>query len=351
MTPAPFRLTYGMDEATSERFLDCGRLLGHLLRVTRDQILGEDFGPPLLSLLQHAVEELRCCRMRDDARLVSSHDVMVMVLHIMAVMLRHIPSLGLEVEGTGRNNHRGSGSGGRGGGHGGSSSSSSGGGSRLASTTAVAVKSSGNNGSNTNSNDTTSSSKNTTTTTTSSSSNNNNNISNSDSSTAPPFPARFLSLVQQAVRLEPRGESGFTLLHMACSYHTSKDRFRLGDLFFPSFPLVHLLLRVGARAGARAEKGVTPLHVITRPPNIPFHNGIVRELLARGAHVDARDEEGVTPLNTLTGLRGPLEHLGRMLCPVGDTCLQCLAARCVVSHGVPYRGHVSPYLEEFVALH
>ena len=98
------------------------------------------------------------------------------------------------------------------------------------------------------------------------------------------FPADELSaLLREGASLDAADpENGFTALHWAAN--EARDASRL--------PSWHVLLRAGAKVGARDAEGATPLHRAA----INDCLAMAELLLLAGADIDARDTHGFTPL-------------------------------------------------------
>lgn len=158
------------------------------------------------------------------------------------------------------------------------------------------------------------------------------------------FAQVFKCLAYELVHLNARGSNRSTLLHMACMRDTTNVG-RYPVCTFPSLDVVNLLLEVGADSNVRDQQGNTPLHVASKFRSNGF--GILLSLLGHGAHLDTCNNERTTPLDNLKGVAyhdafSPLSHV----------TLQCLAARVISQHGnIPYKGCVSPKIEDFIQMH
>ncbi|KAJ7308322.1 hypothetical protein JRQ81_008857 [Phrynocephalus forsythii] len=148
--------------------------------------------------------------------------------------------------------------------------------------------------------------------------------------------------VYRLLKCNPRGRNGFTPLHMAADKETTAvGRYPVGK--FPSLHVVHLLLECGADPDSRDYDNNTPLHVAARN-NCPL---IMRALTEAGAHMDATNAFKQTAYELLDG---------RLLAkatmqPFNYVTLQCLAARALDRHKVPYKGFIPEELEAFIELH
>uniref|UniRef100_A0A146PRA1 Fem-1 A n=1 Tax=Fundulus heteroclitus TaxID=8078 RepID=A0A146PRA1_FUNHE len=148
--------------------------------------------------------------------------------------------------------------------------------------------------------------------------------------------------VYRLLKLNPRGRNGFAPLHMAVDKDTtSVGRYPVGR--FPSQAVAALLLECGADVDSRDCENNTPLHVAA-------HNGcpeIMALLVKAGAHFDATNAQRRTAYELLDE-----QSSGHpALCPLNYVTLQCLAARAIEKHRLPYRGLISEEMEAFIELH
>ncbi|KAK3513214.1 hypothetical protein QTP70_009736 [Hemibagrus guttatus] len=148
--------------------------------------------------------------------------------------------------------------------------------------------------------------------------------------------------VYRLLKLNPRGRNGFTPLHMAVDKDTTAvGRYPVGR--FPSLPVAALLLECGADVDSRDSDNNTPLHVAAC-------NGcpkLMALLVHSGAHFDATNAQRKMPYELLEEAGGTRHSLH----PLSHVTLQCLAARAVERHRVPYKGLVSEEMEAFIELH
>ncbi|XP_076837423.1 protein fem-1 homolog A [Brachyhypopomus gauderio] len=148
--------------------------------------------------------------------------------------------------------------------------------------------------------------------------------------------------VYRLLKLNPRGRNGFTPLHMAVDKDTtSVGRYPVGR--FPSPAVAALLLECGADPDSRDCDNNTPLHVAGA-------NGspeIMALLVRAGSHFDATNAQRKTAYELLDG-QGGARHA---LHPLSYVTLQCLAARAIEQHRLPYKGLISEEMEAFIELH
>lgn len=150
-------------------------------------------------------------------------------------------------------------------------------------------------------------------------------------------------ITHSLVRLSPLGQKGSTPLHLACCRDSSVAR-RYSVCQFPAPELASLLLEVGAAPDARDHEGNTALHVAALARPCP--PALAQALVNGGAHLDLVNGEGRTFYQLIQG-----QKLHELVNPVKYTTLQCLAARTINKHRVPYRGMIPVALESFVATH
>ncbi|XP_029105277.1 protein fem-1 homolog A [Scleropages formosus] len=148
--------------------------------------------------------------------------------------------------------------------------------------------------------------------------------------------------VYRLIKLNPRARNGYSPLHMAVDKETTAvGRYPVGR--FPSLAVATLLLECGADVDSRDCDNNTPLHVAAA-------NGcpeIMGLLVRAGAHFDATNACRKTAYELLDE-----QSAGRhALHPLGYVTLQCLAARAVEKHRLPYKGLISEEMEAFIELH
>uniref|UniRef100_A0A8D2LRT8 Fem-1 homolog A n=1 Tax=Varanus komodoensis TaxID=61221 RepID=A0A8D2LRT8_VARKO len=144
------------------------------------------------------------------------------------------------------------------------------------------------------------------------------------------------------LKCNPRGRNGFTPLHMAVDKDTTTvGRYPLGK--FPSLHVTSLLLECGADPDCRDYDNNTPLHVAASN-NSP---AIMTALIEAGAHVDTTNAFGQTAhelLDKKVVMKSTMQ-------PFNYVTLQCLAARAVGKHKIPYKRILPNELVAFIELH
>ncbi|XP_076150229.1 protein fem-1 homolog A [Alosa pseudoharengus] len=148
--------------------------------------------------------------------------------------------------------------------------------------------------------------------------------------------------VYRLLKLNPRGRNGYTPLHMAVDKDTtSVGRYPVGR--FPSLAVTGLLLECGADVDSRDCDNNTPLHIAAT-------NGcpeIMALLVRAGSHFDATNSQRKSAYELLDE-----QSSGRhALHPLSYVTLQCLAARAIEKHRLPYKGLISEEMEAFIELH
>uniref|UniRef100_A0A8C5H5K7 Fem-1 homolog A n=1 Tax=Gouania willdenowi TaxID=441366 RepID=A0A8C5H5K7_GOUWI len=112
---------------------------------------------------------------------------------------------------------------------------------------------------------------------------------------------------------------------------------------FPSQAVAALLLECGGHVDSRDSENNTPLHVAA-------NNGcpeIIALLMKAGAHFDATNAQRKTAYELLEEQSSGTPALY----PLSYVTLQCLAARAIEKHKLPYRGLISEEMEAFIELH
>ncbi|KAG7488026.1 hypothetical protein MATL_G00030680 [Megalops atlanticus] len=148
--------------------------------------------------------------------------------------------------------------------------------------------------------------------------------------------------IYHLLKLNPRARNGYTPLHMAVDKDTTAvGRYPVGQ--FPSLAVAGLLLDCGADVDSRDSDNNTPLHIaaVNGCPEIMIM------LVHAGAHFDATNAQRKTAYQLLDE-RCTGRHA---LHPLNYVTLQCLAARAIERHGLPYKGLISEEMEAFIELH
>uniref|UniRef100_A0A8C6S3I6 Fem-1 homolog b n=1 Tax=Neogobius melanostomus TaxID=47308 RepID=A0A8C6S3I6_9GOBI len=157
--------------------------------------------------------------------------------------------------------------------------------------------------------------------------------------------------IYDVIKMDPRSDDGSTLLHLAVSPGTQVNSCYTKDVcIFPNAQVVKLLLECGAQVDAVDHEGNTPLHVIVQYDQLicdllTLHT-IITSLVEAGAHTDMANKQKKTPLDmcSTSAAKDLLKSQMKM-------SLQCLAARAVRKHSIPYRNEIPKTLEEFTEFH
>jgi len=155
---------------------------------------------------------------------------------------------------------------------------------------------------------------------------------------------RLRSATYHVVRMNPRGSSRRTPLHLACSSDTT-DVGRYPVARFPDAPAVSALLDAGADIDAFDADRNTPLHAAARCR--PVKTDIIELLLCRGAHPDIANTDGLSAQQLLADTDSGTATTSI----VRHRSLQCLAAHVITSHNINYETYVPRRLEAFILLH
>ncbi|MGH0185691.1 UNVERIFIED_CONTAM: hypothetical protein FKN15_034294 [Acipenser sinensis] len=148
--------------------------------------------------------------------------------------------------------------------------------------------------------------------------------------------------IYRLLKLNPRGRNGYTPLHLAVDKETTTvGRYPVGK--FPSLQVALVLFECGADVDSRDYDNNTPLHVSAMNGSLE----IMSVLIEAGAHFDATNSQRKTACDlldekaTTKNLMHPLNHV----------TLQCLAARAIEKHKLPYKGLIPEEMEAFIELH
>ena len=116
------------------------------------------------------------------------------------------------------------------------------------------------------------------------------------------------------------------------------------DEILPDVQILQLLLQCGGFVNCQDTVcGDTPLHFSLDCLNP--HADIIQLLLDYQAHLDIHNQYGVTPFNLL--LKRPVVRVNKL----HYITLKCLAARTIMVHSIPYKGHIPRSLEDFIPWH
>ncbi|KAK7109983.1 hypothetical protein V1264_013927 [Littorina saxatilis] len=160
---------------------------------------------------------------------------------------------------------------------------------------------------------------------------------------------RFRSLVYHLIKAGHRTPAGDSLLHLCFPLC---DLLGTGKLQMPTVPLLETLIACGADADALNDSGESPLFSIffgseeTQKEMLshPDREKWLGLLLKHDAHADRVSLSGKNLLQALE-----VENV----CILNHVNLQCLAARAIKCHDVPYKDtyKLSPDLISFVEMH
>lgn len=153
----------------------------------------------------------------------------------------------------------------------------------------------------------------------------------------------FKKTVYKLIKLKPLGPKNTSPLHLVCCKDTTTVG-RYPVCSFPSAEVAELLIEVGASVNVIDEDGNTPLH--TAATNKPCKLDVIRVLLNNGAHLDRCNAKRQNCMDLMRGV-----SIYDITSPVNYTTLQCLAAKVIVNHKLPYKGQVPKKLETLIELH
>ena len=153
------------------------------------------------------------------------------------------------------------------------------------------------------------------------------------------------TLLRKLCRKDPQDSQGNRLLHNVIECHMNDDVYSCLDA-------LKLLLNAGFNVNAKNNKGNTPLHIAAalNPRNDKLYlvTEILQVLIDGGSHDDFVNSDGKTPLDMAkTDVAHVILSERRNL--VKD--LQCISAKAVRKHRIPYTGVVPVLLEEFISMH
>ena len=156
---------------------------------------------------------------------------------------------------------------------------------------------------------------------------------------------RVKKAVYEFLRVGARGRNGATPLHLACSRESSSVG-RYPICVFPSIDVIGLLIECGADPNGRDFDLNTALHVAATASAKPSKATLVQTLLECGVHLDSVNRDGKAFSDVLRSQ--PVHELVNV---AKFTSLQCLAAKAVQKHAIPYRNKLPATLSDFVDLH
>lgn len=129
---------------------------------------------------------------------------------------------------------------------------------------------------------------------------------------------RFKKAVYQLVKLNPKGNNGYSLLHQASLCDGSYQLMKFPICEMPTNEIIKLLIECGANVNELDNFNNTPLHiVIYNRPN----NSDVKLLIENGAHIDALNDDGDSPLEFLKS--NPQYLNDNHIYPMKHLSLQC----------------------------
>lgn len=166
---------------------------------------------------------------------------------------------------------------------------------------------------------------------------------------------KLKKLVYELIKLNPKDSKNSTLLHLASSRDSSKIIKNHTLTSFPSTEALKLLLECGADPNALDGEHNSPLHLAAGNRHLAVtcnssesneRDRIISLLLNSGAHLDMRNSQNKTPADLYKGGK-----LYQVINPVSYLSLQCLAARAIRAHGIPYQRQLTDKQAKFVSFH
>ena len=151
--------------------------------------------------------------------------------------------------------------------------------------------------------------------------------------------------VYKFLKIGARGRNGCTPLHLACSRDSSAvGRYPICQ--FPSVEVITLLIECGADPNVKDTSidQNNALHVTANGK--PSKPAVVKALLDGGAHLDAINDSNKTFAQLLKG-----QQVHEVVNVVQHTTLQCLSAKVIKKHNIPYEDTLALRLAKFVDLH
>jgi hypothetical protein len=174
---------------------------------------------------------------------------------------------------------------------------------------------------------------------------------------------KLKKLIYELVKLNPKNSRNLTILHLASTKDSSSiiKNHTLNN--YPSIDVIRLLLECGADVDARDSDKNTCLHLAvsnrtvatatttaldpSSPKQTNERDKLILLLLSSGAHLDAVNSQGKTANDLCKGS----PKLYSLIQPVNYLTLQCLAARAIKKHSIPYNDCLNTKLANFVDIH
>lgn len=177
---------------------------------------------------------------------------------------------------------------------------------------------------------------------------------------------KLKKLVYALVKLDPKSASSkySGLIHLASTRDSSSIIKNHTLSSFPSANVLKLLLECGADPHSLDADKNSPLHLAaanrhfgtSSSPASTNGGGVVAVsserdkiillLLNAGAHLDQCNAFGKTPADLYKNGK-----LYQVINPINYTSLQCLCAKVIQKHRLPYKDQLTPKLAAFVSIH
>jgi len=156
---------------------------------------------------------------------------------------------------------------------------------------------------------------------------------------------RFKKAVYQLVKINPKGNNGYNLLHQASLRDESCQLIKFPTCEIPTNEIVEILIECGADINEFDNHNNTPLHIVCK--NRP-NNSAIKMLIDKGAHLDVRNDNGHSPLDYL--LENPKFLDDNHIHPIKHLS-QCLCAQAISKYKIDYKNILSKEVCEFVQIH
>lgn len=175
---------------------------------------------------------------------------------------------------------------------------------------------------------------------------------------------KLKKLVYALVKLDPKSTAAKMsgLIHLASTRDSSSIIKNHTLSSFPSAQVLKLLLECGADPHSLDADKNSPLHLAaanrhfgpsstSSPSSSSSQTGSERDkiillLLNSGAHLDQCNAYGKTPADLYKNGK-----LYQVVNPINYLSLQCLCAKVIQKHKLPYKDQLTPKLAAFVAIH